>query len=401
VIACSLLATGESKIWGYDGCEDSERALAAAEALGVRVSKRQGLLTLTPSQTVEDGVGEVVLDFGGSATSMRIFTSISCVTPGIKLITGSPQLLRRPIKPLLDALAQLGAKIEASDGFQPPLKVHPTGLRGGSVELDASLSSQYTSSIMVGSTRADSTTNIRHIGGVVSKGYISLTAKVLELFGRPPAVSGDFSEIVVEPGELRPVELSLEGDYSSASFLLAAGAIAGQVEVGNLNPESLQPDREIVEVLKRTGCYVKVGSDCVRVERSKLEAFEVDVTDTPDLTPILAVLAAYSKGHSAITGVERLRFKESDRIASTIEMLKAIGVNSRYDGRAIHVWGGEVRGGLVDSKGDHRIAMAAAVAALGAQRPVVVKEFECHRKSYPSFLEHYSAIGGRTAVVAE
>ncbi|MEM0322058.1 MAG: 3-phosphoshikimate 1-carboxyvinyltransferase, partial [Thermoprotei archaeon] len=118
----------------------------------------------------EYNTGEFTLDFGGSATSMRIFTSVSCVTPGTKRVTGSPQLLRRPVKPLVDALTRLGARIECHQGCSPPLTVHPTGLRGGEVWLDASISSQFTSSIMVGSTKADSPACINHTGGVVSKG---------------------------------------------------------------------------------------------------------------------------------------------------------------------------------------------------------------------------------------
>lgn len=391
VIACALLASGETVVHGYDECEDSERALGAAQKLGLTVGRAGDTLRLNPNGGVE---GEVVLDFGGSATSMRIFTSVACVTPATKIITGSPQLLRRPIRPLIEALTQLGAKIEHS-GFQPPLRVHPTGLRGGVVSVDASISSQFTSSIMVGSTRAENTTHITHTGGVVSKGYIAITAQVLGWFGATPKMSEDLREIVVEPRELKPATLTLEGDYSSAAFLLVGGVVAGEVEVENLNPQSLQPDRQIVEVLRQAGCELRVSGKTVRASRSTPEGFEADVTETPDLAPILGILAAYSKGKSTIRGVERLRFKESDRVSSTIEMLRSLGVEASYDSGEIRVKGGGVEGGVVDSKEDHRIAMAAAIAALGARGPVVVRGFECFRKSYPSFLDHYRALGGR------
>lgn len=393
VIACALLASGESIVEGYDECEDSERALNAARLLGLEVERDGGTLRLNPTGKPEGG--EVILDFGGSATSMRIFTAVGCVTPSIKLVTGSPQLLRRPIKPLIDALTALGGKIEHSGGHQPPLRVYPTGLRGGAVKVDASISSQFTSSIMVGSARAEDTTKITHVGKVVSKGYISITAKVLELFARTPKIFGDFEEIVVEPGELRPVRLTLEGDYSSAAFMLAGGAIGGEVEVENLNPQSLQPDRKILEILWEAGCEVKASGGRVKASRSQLEGFEVDVTDTPDLAPVLAVLAAYAKGSTTIRGVERLRFKESDRVSTIVEMLRSMGVEAQHAEGEIRVRGGGIKGGVVDPKGDHRIAMAAAVAAIGSQAPVVVKGFECFKKSYPAFLEHYLALGGR------
>ncbi|PSN95232.1 3-phosphoshikimate 1-carboxyvinyltransferase [Candidatus Marsarchaeota G2 archaeon ECH_B_2] len=396
VIACALLADGNTTIRGYTGCDDSERALLAAKNMGALIHKGENYIQIDGGH---HNNGEFTLDFGGSATSMRIFTSVSCVTPGIKHITGSPQLLRRPIRPLIDALTQLGAKIETSPGYSPPLIVHPTGLRGGEVELDASISSQFTSSIMVGSTRADTPTFITHTGGVVSRGYIRITAHVLEWFGANTEISEEFNQVEVHPSRLKPIDVKIEGDYSSAAFLLAAGAIGGHVEVGNLNPESLQPDREVLNVLKGAGCYVELGGDTAKVGGDVKEGFDVDVTETPDLAPILGVIAAYAKGESRIRGVSRLVFKESNRIDAVVDMLKSIGVDARFESGEIRVKGGGIRGGLVDSHGDHRIALAAAVAAVGAHKPIVVRGFECYIKSYPHFLEDYTSIGGRARVV--
>jgi len=397
VIACALLADGRTTIRGYTGCDDSERALLAAKNMGALIHKGENYIQVDGGH--HNNSGEFTLDFGGSATSMRIFTSVSCVTPGIKHITGSPQLLRRPVRPLVEALTQLGAKIETSPGYSPPLIVHPTGLRGGEVELDASISSQFTSSIMVGSTRAHAPTFIRHTGGVVSRGYIRITAHVLEWFGAHTEISGEFNQVVVHPSSLKPVDVKIEGDYSSAAFLLAAGAIGGHVEVGNLNPESLQPDREVLNVLKGAGCHVELVGDTARVSGCVKEGFVVDVTETPDLAPVLGVIAAYAKGESRIKGVSRLIFKESNRIDAVVDMLKSIGVDASFDCGEIRVKGGVIRGGLVDSHGDHRIALAAAVAAVGAQRPIMVRGFECYSKSYPNFLEDYTSVGGRAHIV--
>jgi len=396
VIACSLLADGSTTIRGYTGCDDSERALLAAKNMGALIHIGENYIQLDCGHY---NSGEFTLDFGGSATSMRIFTSVSCVTPGIKHITGSPQLLRRPVRPLVDSLTQLGAKIETSPGYSPPLIVHPTGLRGGEVKLDASISSQFTSSIMVGSTRADKPTFIRHIGGVVSRGYIRITAHVLEWFGVHTEIGEDFKQVEVHPSRLKPVDVKIEGDYSSAAFLLAAGAIGGHVEVGNLNPQSLQPDCEVLNVLKSAGCYVELGGDTAKVGGGVNEGFDVDVTETPDLAPVLGVIAAYAKGESRIRGVGRLVFKESNRVDTIVGMLKGIGVDARFDGEAILVKGGRIRGGLVNSHGDHRIALAAAVAAVGAHKPIMVRGFECYSKSYPRFLEDYTSIGGRARIV--
>ncbi|MEM0119882.1 MAG: 3-phosphoshikimate 1-carboxyvinyltransferase [Thermoprotei archaeon] len=396
LIACALLAEGRSVLRGYTPCDDSERALLAAQTMGARVRAASGDVVVEGG---EYNTGEFTLDFGGSATSMRIFTSVSCVTPGTKRVTGSPQLLRRPVKPLVDALTRLGARIECHQGCSPPLTVHPTGLRGGEVWLDASISSQFTSSIMVGSTKADSPACINHTGGVVSKGYIKITAQVLEWFGAQTRTNSDLTRVEVYPHTLRAVDVRVEGDYSSAAFILAAGFIGGHVEVGNLNPESLQPDREILSVLRRAGCTVEFGGGLVRVGGGVVDGFEADVSETPDLAPVLGVIAAYAKGESRISGVGRLRFKESDRVDSIVEMLRSIGVNASYGEDSIRIVGGGIKGGVVDSHGDHRIALAAAVAAIGAHRPIMVRGFECYTKSYPGFLEDYASIGGRARIV--
>lgn len=392
LLALALLAPGESVFEGYTPCDDTERALDATRKLGALVTLQGQTLSVTAGEGTS---GTAELYFGGSATSLRIFTGVSTVTPGTKLITGNEQLARRPVAPLVTALKHLGANIEAVGG-RLPLTVHGTGLRGGSVTTEASISSQFASSVMIAATRADGEVEIVQ-RGAGSRGYVRMTEETIRLFGGRVSLSDDVSKILVNPTPLRPVRTKIEGDFSSASFVLAAGAIAGEVEVRNLNPSSLQPDRFLLEVLRKAGCDVKVGTSSVGVSSSSLEAFEVNVDNSPDIAPVLAVLAAYAKGETTITGVERLRFKESDRINSIRRMLASLGVKSSTDGRTITVTGGGVQGGTVDAEGDHRIALSAAIAAVSSQRPVRVLGFECHVKSYPRFFDDYDAIGGRAA----
>jgi 3-phosphoshikimate 1-carboxyvinyltransferase len=392
IVACAALAKGDTVMRGYTECDDSQKALKAVESMGATVFERNGAMVLRVEALSDD---PHVLDFGGSATSMRIFTGVSCVTPGLKKLTGSAQLLRRPMSYLVDSLRELGAKIEYLGNNSPPLLVHPTGLRGGSTVLDASVSSQFTSSIMICSVKAREGVRISHVGPLVSTGYIRMTARVLEMFGSTPKLSADLREIHIEPCELRPVEVDVEGDYSSAAYILAAGAINGEVLVRNLNPYSLQPDKIFLEHLKHMGAKVEPSDKGFRVSSSMLDASEFDLQESPDLAPILGVLAAYSNGTSVLKGLERLKYKESDRVSTTLEMLRSLGVDATYLEGQIRIKGGCVAGGTVDSHGDHRIALAAAVAATGSQGPVRVTGFECFRKSYPQFLEHYTNLGGR------
>jgi 3-phosphoshikimate 1-carboxyvinyltransferase len=392
IVACSTLTEGKTVLLGYTECDDSEKALKAVESMGVNVSKQKGVVVLDAGVLKDT---EYVLDFGGSATSMRIFTGVCCVTPGLKKLTGSAQLLRRPVSYLVDSLRELGAKIDYLGDNLPPLLVHPTGLTGGFTTLNASLSSQFTSSIMICSVRARKEVTISHVGDLVSSGYIKMTAHVLKMFGCDPKLSGDLKEIEVQPCELRPVTVSVEGDYSSAAYIFAAGAINGDVSVHNLNPDSFQPDKGFLELLKHIGAKVGFGNGVVRVSGSKLEAFELDLRESPDLAPILGVLAAYSKGTSVLKGLERLKYKESDRASTTLEMLRSLGVDASHSEGQIRIKGGGVTGGVVDSHGDHRIALSAAIAAIGSEKPVGVVGFECYSKSYPQFLEQYRALGGR------
>jgi 3-phosphoshikimate 1-carboxyvinyltransferase len=393
LLALSLVAPGKNVFEGYTPCDDTERALDAVRKLGARATLVGETLSVTSGKA---GTDTTELYFGGSATSMRIFTGVSTVTPGTKLITGSEQLARRPVAPLVSALRRLGASIETSGGGLP-LIVHGTGLRGGSVNTEATISSQFASSIMIAATKADNDVEILQQGGG-SKGYVSMTAEAIRLFGGHISLNEDGSKILVKPSSLRPVRTRIEGDFSSAAFALVAGAIAGEVEVCNLNPYSLQPDRSLIEIIRGAGCEVKVSEAAVKVSGSKLEPFEVSVDDSPDLAPVLAVLAAYAKGKSTIGGIERLRFKESDRIGSITRMLASLGVESFTNGKTITVTGGAVEGGTVDAEEDHRIALAASIAAVSSHKPVRVLGFECHTKSYPRFLDDYRALGGKATV---
>lgn len=394
VFACALLTKGVSVIERYTPCDDSERALEALTKMGAIVERQNERVVISVDRLTES---EKTLNFGASATSMRIFTGVACVTPGIKVITGDPQLLKRPIKPLIQALKQLGAKIECENDH-PPLTIYSSELHGGVVSLDVSISSQFSSALMICTTKAKGETLIQHTNIPSSKGYILITQEVLKLFGGKVYLDKDLKNISIIPSELKPVNYALEGDYSSAAYLLAAGAISGEVEVRNLNAKSLQPDRFIIEALRAMGCRVYIGGESVRVSQTTLEGYEFDVDECPDLAPILSVLGAYAKGRTKLTGITRLRYKESDRVSSIKQMLESIGVHVNVKDESIEILGGEVRGGVVHSNNDHRIALAAAVASCASKNPIQVIAFECYTKSYPQFLEHFSKLGAKFSI---
>jgi 3-phosphoshikimate 1-carboxyvinyltransferase len=204
------------------------------------------------------------------------------------------------------------------------------------------------------------------------------------------------------PGGQRyhPRSWTVEGDWSGTSFLLVAGAIAGRVSVKNLNINSWQADKAILKVLAQCGAAVAIQSDGrahrAEVRKAHLAAFEFDAADCPDLFPPLAVLASYCRGTSIITGVHRLKHKESDRAAALIDVLVTIGGKLNLEGDALLITGSKISGGRVDSHGDHRIAMAAAVAALRSERGVEIMGPECVAKSYPRFFEDLELLKEKT-----
>ncbi|MHA2005441.1 MAG: 3-phosphoshikimate 1-carboxyvinyltransferase [Candidatus Thorarchaeota archaeon] len=189
-------------------------------------------------------------------------------------------------------------------------------------------------------------------------------------------------------------DFEVPGDYSSAAFLLASGVLCGRVDVTGLNPESRQGDSQIIQILKKMGASIKFSKDCYRTNHSKLIAIELDVSNTPDLVPILAVLASQANGTTRISNAGRLRFKESDRLATTKAELIKMGVRIDETKEGLTINGpSQLHGAEIDSHQDHRIAMACVVAGLIAKGPTIVNGVECISKSYPEFIDHMQSLG--------
>jgi 3-phosphoshikimate 1-carboxyvinyltransferase len=213
------------------------------------------------------------------------------------------------------------------------------------------------------------------------------------LFGVTAEASEDMLSYMVEPQEYGPSEVSVEGDWSSAAYLLAAGALAGRVSVDNLNMASSQADREIVEILGRMGARTEICWDSITLERMQLRGIEADLSDCPDLFPVVAILCAASKGESVLRGLKRLRFKESDRLSAMVENLRRMGVETQREGDILYIEGGSPKGGVVDPHKDHRIAMALAVLGLVSEGETTILDAECVSKSYPGFWGDLRSLG--------
>ncbi len=386
-IAAGLLARGTTVIRNPSFCNDSLAALNMAGALGAQIKREHGSITV---QTGLRPVSPVTLHCGESGLALRMFAPIAALLSDHVNLTGEGSLLIRPVNMIVDALGQLGVGVETNSGLLP---VTLSGrLRGGRAVIDGSTGSQLLTGLLMALPLAGVDSEIE-VMGLKSKPYINLTLELLSGFGIT-VENRDFSHFTI-PGHqsYRAREYYVEGDWSGAAFLLIAGALNGEVSVRNLSSRSLQADRAIMQALRGAGCHLTETAEGVRTEKSDLKAFNYDATDSPDLFPPLAALAAGCRGTSRIRGVSRLGHKESDRAGTIKAVLGALGIKSAFEGDEMLVSGGKVHGATVSSHNDHRIAMMAAVMAAGATGGITIRDAEAVAKSYPGFFDDLSLIG--------
>lgn len=340
-----------------------------------------------------------VIDCEESGTTLRLITGVSSLINHRIILTGGKSLLRRPIGELVSALNKLGAKVMCR-GDYPPV-VSYGGFKGGVTDIRGDISSQFISSLLLISPLGGLETTLSTYNAE-SKPYIFMTLEVQKAFGVNVKVNddGNYLTFRIPNSSYRGTNYLVEGDWSSASYFLVAAAISGHVKVTNLNLSSLQADKEVLKVVKDFGASVMSNDNSVEVIASRLEGFEYDVSDSPDLLPTLAVLAASAKGRSVIRGVGRCRLKESDRVESTVANLKALGVDVRVVDDGITIDGvGKVKSGIVNSYGDHRIAMAFSTLSLVSDGGIVIEDPLCVSKSFPNFWNNLSNLGLNVEVI--
>jgi 3-phosphoshikimate 1-carboxyvinyltransferase len=389
VTAAALLAEGRTtRIRNPSFCDDSLAALRIAGELGAAIRATLGEVV------VEGGLGPRgrELDCGESGLCLRLFTAVAALCREDLVLSGRGSLLRRPMEMAERPLRDLGALCQTTGGF-PPVRVRGP-LAGGTAFVDGSTSSQFLSGLLMALPLAgrDSRLVVRDLK---SRPYVDLTLQVLGECGIAVG-NEDYREFIVPGGQAyAPGDLEVEGDWSAAAALLVAGAVAGRLRVSGLRPGSVQADRHVLAALGAAGARVRTFGDGAEAERGDLRAFTFDATDAPDLLPPLVALACHCAGTSSLTGASRLRNKESDRAAALAEEFGRLGARIAVDGDVIEVRGGMLAGGEVHSAGDHRIAMALAVAGLAARGTVAIDGAECVSKSYPRFFEDLASAGGR------
>ncbi|ESP88676.1 3-phosphoshikimate 1-carboxyvinyltransferase [Candidatus Halobonum tyrrellensis] len=342
---------------------------------------------------------EDVVDCGNSGTTMRLVTATGGLAGGLVVLTGDGSLRSRPQGPLLDAVTNLGGRAESTRGNgQAPLVVGGA-MSGGSVAIPGDVSSQFVSALLMAGAVTNDGIEVELETELKSAPYVEITRELLADFGVDTERT-DAGFRVPGGQTYRADEYAVPGDFSSMSYLLAAGALAAEdgetLTVEGARP-SAQGDSAIVEILDRMGADIDWDRDAgeIGVGRAALSGVEVDVGDTPDLLPTIAVLGAAADGDTRIVNAEHVRYKETDRVAAMAEELGEMGasVTEEPDSLTVHGDDSDLRGATVDGRGDHRLVMALAVAGLVADGETKIRGAEHVEVSFPGFFETLADLG--------
>lgn len=394
-ILCAAMAKGESIIEPVAASKDMEATLRVVQSLGVAVRRDGARLTIDGSKLFS--AHSALIDCGESGSTLRFAIPIAAVGGMDTTFIGQGLLPQRPLGAYLDLLPRHGVPCASKGGL--PLQIEGQ-LTPGVFSLPGNVSSQYITGLLLALPLLEGDSEIVLTTPLESAGYVDMTLDVMASFGVTAEKTAAGYRV---PGKQTYCAHSyqVEGDWSQAAFFLTAGALNGAVTLTGLHENSLQGDQAIVSVLKQMGARIEETQAGIFVQKCILHAIETDVSQIPDLVPVLAVACAFAKGRSVIRGGERLRFKESDRIASTLAGLRAIGVpvTETADGMVIE-GGAALHGGSIHGYNDHRIVMAFAVAALCLPDEVIISDRESIAKSYPEFFTHYQQLGGVADVVS-
>ena len=393
---CALLTRGLTKIINPLQCDDTKSTARAITSLGAKIfdsASEQSVLGLGKPQPPTG-----VLNCGESGVTLRFVIPILSLTGAECKVTGQESLMRRPMEPLANALKQLDVQVMSENGV---FTVHGGPPEGGEIMIRGNVSSQFISGLLLAGTLMKKGLMVNITSSLESRNYVLLTIEALKRHGVEVQLDENMTRLEVFEGQtFSPGIHKVAGDFSSASYTLAAAAITGSpVAVHNLE-RSLEPDSAFLDILARMGVRMDVERDKVIVEGGKLKAASVNLKDCPDLGPIVAVLGCYAEGETEITGAARLRYKESDRLAAIRTELHSLGADVTETEDGLLLKGpAPLSGGSVYAHNDHRIAMALSVAALGARSNTVIRGAECVSKSYPNFFEDLRTIGVEVEII--
>jgi 3-phosphoshikimate 1-carboxyvinyltransferase len=387
----AALAEGESLLTGALFSDDTYHMAESLRQLGIAVEADTDALTLR----VQGAGGRVPAQrakcfVGNSGTTARFLSVLLALGHGLYEIDGVPRMRERPNQPLIDALTQLGVRIEALG--KPgcfPLRIHGGTLQGGSVSVAGSASSQYASGLMMAAPAMARGLSLELTGALVSKPYLEMTAQTMRDFGADVRFDGERS-FVIAPRKYVGRTYAIEPDASAASYFFAAAAISGgRVRVNGLGTRSLQGDRGLVHLLVRMGCTLEEGPDFSELRgpaSGQLRGIEVDMTELSDVAQTLAVVAPFASSPTRVTGIGFIRHKETDRVGAVVTELKRMGIQAEEEADGYVVHPGTPKPAQIETYDDHRMAMSFALVGLRVAG-IEIKDPGCVSKTFPTYFD--------------
>lgn len=397
ILLLAALAEGETKITNLLDSDDIRHMLNAFTSIGVDYSlsddKTECVVQGKGGPLNIDGSSELFL--GNAGTAMRPLCAALCLGQGEFTLTGEARMFERPIGDLVDCLRSAGANIDyLGDTDYPPLKITGTGLKGGSVSIKGNISSQFLTAMLMAAPLCESDLEIVIDGELVSKPYILITLDVMKKFG-VEVENHDYQRFVIKAGQkyVSPKEIMVEGDASSASYFLAAAAIAGgTVRVHGTGTASVQGDAKFADVLEQMGAKVVWGDTWIEVTKGELNAVDVDLNHIPDAAMTIATAALFAKGTTAIRNIYNWRVKETDRLAAMSTELRKVGATVEEGEDYIVVTPpAEVQLAAIDTYDDHRMAMCFSLAAFG-NSAITINDPKCTSKTFPNYFELFKGV---------
>lgn len=389
-IICAALSEGKSKIGNIDYSVDINSTIDLMRAMGAEIETKEDNVIVNGFDKVN--LTEEVLNCNESGSTIRFLIPVAITQPNKVTFTGKGKLITRPQTVYYNIFDKQGIKYETTDGHLP-LTIDGV-LKSGKFEIPGDISSQFISGLLFSLPKLEGNSEININGVFESKSYVDLTLDMLKRFGIEIEVSEN--QFKVKGNQTyKNNNYNVEGDFSQAAFWIVAGLIGEKVVLKGMNKDSLQGDKAVLDIVERMGGKLDIKDDEIVVYPSKTKGTVIDVSQCPDIGPILAVLGSLSEGETRIINAARLRIKECDRITATVSELSKLGADIREEGDSIIIQGKPMlKGTVTDSWNDHRIAMSMAVASIRCEGEVTVNNSTCVKKSYPGFWKDFAKMGG-------
>lgn len=399
-VICAALSDGTCKVSNIDFSDDIIATVEAMKSLGAVIEKKDDYLEVigikSPQNKLNNSTSdERIIDCNESGSTLRFLVPIAALFEGVNKFVGRGNLGKRPLDTYYEIFDNQGIKYSYKEGI---LDLKTEGkLKCGEFKVKGNISSQFITGLLFTLPLLDGDSKITITTELESKGYIDLTLSAMRDFGIE-IINNNYEEFVIKGNQnYKSIDYRVEGDYSQAAFFLCADAVLNEVVVNDLNLNSLQGDKEVIDILERMGVNIKEnGKGIIGTVDKKLKSTIIDGSQCPDIIPVVSLAASLCDGTTEVINAGRLRIKECDRLAAVTSELNKLGakITEKEDGLIIEGVSKLKGGCTVWSHKDHRIAMTLAIASTICEEPIIIKDYECVTKSYPEFWNDFISLGG-------